>query len=249
MSFPHRFLVLAGFALLLPACGSVSIEGDGLEGFSPSSEVWLVESSGGADRHSLLLTSISGYCSKRRQAEQDRIDADARHQERLDGGAGICESEDQRLDDLAAAYSALEGDGVASLTVTVDREDESTINGRTAPEEGEYHQVGGAVDGRFIGQYLRLSGKYQESFAEAYSCLDPDSVDETNFNEFLTEVQPDLIDSWEVSAGILELSRRNDDTWDVDVSGDLLSGSNTVGTVEASFAAARCEVPVGELPE
>ena len=42
------------------------------------------------------------------------------------------------------------------------------------------------------------------------------------------------------------MASSGDDAWDVDVSGDLLSGSSTIGSLEASFTGSRCEVPANE---
>ncbi len=230
--------------VLLVGCGSFTIDADGIKGFSPSSQVWQVESNSSANRHTFVLTSISGYCGKKRLAEQARIDADARHAARLEGGTPVCESEDQRLDDLADAYGSLERDGAAFLFVTIDREDEGSLDAKTVPEAGEYHQVGAAVDGRFTAQYQRYNGKASKNRADAYNCLENGDIDESNWQEFLTEVEPDLIDSWSLDAGILTVESAGDESWSVEVEGDLLDGGSTVGQVEARFVGERCEVPM-----
>jgi len=239
----HRLLLLLSLALVLPGCGSFLIDADGIDGFSPSSQVWQVEASSGANRHSFVLTNISGYCGKKKQAEQDRIDAQARHEQRLDDGAGICESEDQRLDDLADAYGPLERDGAAFLFITIAREDETALDAITAPEVGEFRQVGAGGQGRFTASYQRFNGTASRNRADAYTCLGADEVDETNWQEFLNEVDPTLMDSWNLDAGILELATSGDDAWSVDLQGDLLDGGTTAGSLEASFVAKRCEVP------
>ena len=230
--------------LLLVGCGTFTIDADDIKGFSPSSQVWQVESSSSANRHTFVLTSISGYCGKKRLAEQERIDADAHHLARLEGGTAVCESEDQRLDELADAYDALERDGAAFLFVTIDREDEGSLDAKTAPEAGEYHQVGSSIDGRFTASYQRFNGKAARNRADAYSCLESGDVDETNWQEFITEVEPGLMDAWDLDAGILTVDESGDDSWSVEVDGDLLEGSSTVGQVEARFVGRRCEVPM-----
>lgn len=241
----HRGPLLVLIALaLLAGCGTFVIDAGDIKGFSPSSQVWQVESNSAANRHSFVLTSISGYCSKKRLAEQARIDADARHATRLEEGTAVCESEDLRLDDLADAYDALERDGAAFLFVTIDREEEASLDARTVPEAGEYHQVGAPVDGRFTASYLRFNGKVSRDRADAYTCLESGDIDESNWQEFMAEEEPGLQDSWDLDAGILTVEASGDESWSVDVDGDLLEGGSTVGDVEARFDAERCEVPM-----
>lgn len=239
-----RFLLLAA-AVCLAGCGSFQVDADGVDGFSPSSQVWQVLTTAGASHHSFVLTNTSGFCRKQKAAMQETIDADARHQERLDAGDPVCESTDQWYDDLADARNALERDGAAEFRVTIAREGETALDAITAPAAGEYRQVGAGED-KFAAQYVRYNGKLSRERADAYNCLSPDEIDETNFQEFLTEVQPGLLDAWNLDAGILELSSANDDAWNVDVSGDLLEGSTSIGALEASFTASRCEVPANE---
>lgn len=238
----RRALHLLAVVALLTGCGNITIDADDVEGFSPSSQIWQVQTTSGANRHSFVLTNLSGYCSKQKLAEQDRIDATARHAARLEDGDPVCESTDLFYDDLADAASALERDGAAFLRIAVDRQDESSIDAITAPESGEYRQVG-AGDDKFTAQYVRLNGKVSQQRAEAYNCLDPEELDETNWQEFLAEVEPGLVDFWELDAGILDLSESGSDAWSVDVEGDLLEGGSTVGSLEASFVGKRCEVP------
>jgi hypothetical protein len=244
---PRLLFALLTLPLLLAGCGSFQVDADGVKGFSPSSQIWQIESSDAANRHSFVLTNIADYCDKKQAAEQDRIDADARHQERLDGGAVVCESEDERLDDLAAAYGRLERKGAGFLFVRIDREDETAIDAKTAPGAGEFRQVGAAIDGRFTAQYVRYEGKVSKGRAEAYDCLDTGDLDESNWQQFLTEEEPELLDSWNLDSGILTVEAAGDDSWQVDVEGDLLDGSSTIGSLEASLTAARCEVAVEAL--
>ena len=92
-------------------------------------------------------------------------------------------------------------------------------------------------------------GKLAKNTAEAYTCLNPEDADIENFTEFLTQDQPELLEFWALSAGILTVDASGDDAWRVGVTGDLLDGSDTVGGLESSFVASRCEVPVEDLTE
>ncbi|MEE2828997.1 MAG: hypothetical protein VX498_07405, partial [Myxococcota bacterium] len=169
-----------------------------------------------------------------------------RHTERLANGEGTCDSYDLYLDDVAAAYRPLSRPGVRLLAAQLEREEAVTWDDRTAPELGTYNQVGPAEAGRFSGQLLSYNGFVEQDLAHAYSCLGPDEVDETNYNQVMAEVDPDLIEAWELSAGELILNEGQNERWEVEVSGDLMGDESTVGSVEASFSAVRCEVPVTE---
>lgn len=237
------FSVIVG-ALLLCGCGSISVDSDSAPSFSPASQVWQIQTTAGANRHSFVLTSVSGYCSKKKKAEADRITALERHEERLSDGAGQCESYDLYLDDLAAAYSSLNRAGARYLLVNIDREDMVTWDDRTFPEAGSYNQVGAADAGRFVGQLQSFDGRVEQSRADAYTCLSPEEVDETNYNEFLYEEEAELFSYWSLDSGHLTLDSTGDEGWDVEVDGTLLQGSSSIGSLEASFSAARCEVPV-----
>lgn len=243
----HRFALVLLFALTLAGCGSITIDADDIPGFNPSSQVWQVETTSGANRHSFVLTNISGYCTKKKQAEQDRVDADERNQARQDDGVGICESTDQHLDDLADAFRPLEKDGASFLYITIDREDEDAMDAKTAPEAGEFRQVGGGGLGRFAATYERFNGTESADRAEAYSCLNEEDIDETNWQQFVNEVEPALRDAWSLDAGILTLESSGDDSWSIDLQGDLLNGGTTAGSLDASFNAGRCEVPTDSV--
>ena len=80
--------------------------------------------------------------------------------------------------------------------------------------------------------------------ADAYTCLSPEEVDAAAYNEFLFEEEADLFAFWTLDSGNLDLASVGDDSWDIDVSATLLSGSSSVGSVQANFTAARCVVPV-----
>jgi len=229
---------------LVSACGSISVDSDQAPGFSPASQVWQIETTAGANRHSFVLTNVSGYCSKKKSAEGDRVAALERHQERLDDGGGQCESYDQYLDDLAAAYRSLNRANARYLRVNIDREEAVTWDDRSFPSAGTYNQVGAQDAGRFVGQLQAYDGAIEQARADAYTCLNPDDVDETNYNEYLLEEEPDLFSFWELSAGQLVLEGGGDDSWTVEVDGDLLRGGSSVGSLQASLGAERCEVPV-----
>jgi len=206
--------------------------------------VWQVETSAGSNRHKFILTNVGGYCSKKKKAEADRISALERHEERLADGYGQCESQDLYLDDLAAAYRAVNRPGARTLLLNVDREGMVTWDDRTFPEAGSFNQVGATETGRFVGQVQSFEDRVEQARADAYTCLSPEEVDETNYNEFLFEEEPGMFSFWDLDSGNMELAPSGDESWDVDVSATLLSGSSSVGSVEANFTGARCEVPV-----
>lgn len=237
-------LALALFLPVLASCGSISVSSDSVPEFTPASEVWLVESSAGSNRHSFVLTSVAGYCSKKKKAEADRITALERHEERLADQYGACESEDLYLDDLAAAYRAVNRSGARSLRLNVDRETAVTWDDRTFPEAGSFNQVGVTETGRFVGQVQAYEGRVEQARADAYTCLSPDEVDAAAYNEFLFEEEAALFSFWALDAGNLELTSAGDDSWDVEVTAALLSGSSSVGSVTANFTGSRCAVPV-----
>jgi len=235
------------FVLALPlvtACGSISVTSDSAPSFSPASQVWQVESSAGSNRHKFILTSVGGYCSKKKKAEADRITALERHEERLAEDFGACDSEDIYLDDLADAYRALNRAGARYLMLNIDREGAVTWDDRTFPEAGSFNQVGATETGRFAGQIQAYEGRIEQARADAYTCLSPDEVDASAYNAFLFEEEADLFAYWMLDSGNLELVAAGDESWDVDVSATLLSGSSSVGSVQANFTGARCEVPV-----
>ena len=65
----RRCLVVLALPLL-SACGSISVTSESVPSFNPASQVWQVESSAGSNRHKFILTSVGGYCSKKKKAEQ-----------------------------------------------------------------------------------------------------------------------------------------------------------------------------------
>ncbi|MBJ92915.1 MAG: hypothetical protein CMP23_00410 [Rickettsiales bacterium] len=238
-------VLLVVFSLGLAGCGSIST--DGVDGFTPLSEVWTVESVGTTRSHSLVLTSVSDYCSKRRKAEQDRLDADRRNAERLAAGEAVCESTDLWYDDMAAAYSSLARSGARYLQVQLDREGVENIDSRTAPGPGTFAQFGSTNDGSYTGQLRYFADAYWQRSADAYSCSDPDTVDESQWIEFLNEDEGDLREIWNLSGGSVELAEDSADRWAVTVDADLMTEAQaTVGSLTANFSASRCEIEVGE---
>ena len=235
------------FALsgVLGGCGSFSAEG--IDGFTPTSQVWTIESLGNTRSHTLVLTNVSNYCSVRRSAEQDRMDADRRNAERLAAGDPVCESTDLWYDDMASAYSGLSRSGARYLQVQLDRPDIENIDTRTAPGAGTFAQFGTGNDGSYIGQVRYFEDSYWQRSADAYSCADPENVDDAEWMDFLNEDEPDLRKIWLLSGGSVELAEASEDSWLVVVQADLATESqDTIGSVTADFDAKRCEIEVGE---
>jgi hypothetical protein len=237
------FLVLS----LISATGCGSFSADGIDGFTPMSQVWNIESLGTTRSHSLVLTSVAGYCGKRRSAEQDRLDADRRHSERLAAGDPICESTDLWYDDMADAYSSLAKSGARYLQLQLVRAEEPNIDTSSAPATGHFAQFGSGNDGSYIGQIRYFEDAYWQRSADAWACLDPENTDDDEWMAFLNEGEPDLRSIWNLSGGAVDLSEDSADGWAVTVEADLVSeGQDTVGSVTANFTAERCEIEVGE---
>lgn len=247
MSLPLVLLcMLSSLSFLLVGCGSFSAEG--IDGFTPASQVWTIESLGNTRSHTLVLTSVANYCSVRRSAEQDRVDADRRNAERLAAGEPVCESTDLWYDDMASAYSGLARPGARYLQIQLDRPDVENVDTRTAPGAGTFAQFGTGNDGSYIGQVRYYEDSYWQRSADAYACLDPENVDDAEWMDFLNEDEPDLRKIWNLSGGSVELSEDSEDSWLVIVEADLATeAQDTIGSVTADFSAQRCEITVGEL--
>jgi hypothetical protein len=233
---------------LIASSGCAELTVEGVDDWTPRSELWLVRTTDGARRHQLVLTSIDGYCSKKRNAEQDRIDATARHEDRLAGGDGVCESTDAFYDDLADAYAGIEKKGARYLEIELDREDASNEDERTAPAAGHWEQVGGGGLGGFLATLRYFSGQYWKERAEAYTCVEPsaDEPDPELWSQFLAE-EKDYLQTWELSAGQADLEEGGSESWSVDVEGDIVDTTgSSIGGLEAKFDAAKCEVEVVE---
>lgn len=229
--------------LSVPLVGCISVDVTGIEGFSATSASWVIAVDGQLRSHSLHLSDASDYCSKLQVAEQERVDSTARHQQRLDDGAGICESTDLWYDDLAAAQAELDYDGARLLMIVLDHPDATNVDAQTAPAAGNYLQRGTGGIGGFAGDLVYRNGSSTGELAEAYTCTDPDSVDIDILELFQQEEQVDLVDRWTLDSGELTLGDAGDDAWDVAVSADLLDGgSNSVGTIATEFTVSKCEV-------
>ena len=60
--------------------------------------------------------------------------------------------------------------------------------------------------------------------------------------DFQTDEAPAALKIYPVSAGEVELSGGEEGAWDVVLSGDLLRGSDTIGTLQAEFATEECAI-------
>ena len=243
----HPFLASIALLLLLAGlggCGSISIEG--ADGSTPASQLWLVENGSSVRRHRLILSNVADLCSKRGRAEQDRVDALAQHTQRQADGQGVCESTDLYYDDLAAAYATVEGEGSRSLSIQLSRSDVGeSLDAQTSPDEGTYAQYGGGNDGIFEAQLVYYENNYWQLYADAYDCLGPDDFDQTNWTQFINEVEPGIIDLFVINGGTVELTAGTETSWNVEVDADLGDATGaTIGTVDARFEAERCDVDV-----
>ena len=238
--------LVAFFSLSFAGCGSLTIDADGVDGFTPASQLWVVKTQGTARSHEFVLHSVAGACTRIQQAEVDRMDALARHSERLSSGTGQCESADMLYDEIADAYASLETNGTGRLTVVLARPDATNQDQATAPAEGTFRQVGDPGLGTFTAQMITWSAAYWSDYAEAYNCLDPEDLDATTLQEWNATVSPGLRTIHDLSAGEVVLEAAGEDAWTIDVSGDLYDGSRTVGQLTASWKATRCEVEVSE---
>lgn len=236
---------LAPFALLALLSGCVEVQTSGIDGFTASSMVWEVQIDGNTRSHGFVVSSVADYCGKQQAAEQARIAAQDRHQQRLDEGEGLCASTDLLNDDLAEAYADLDKDGAKFLRVMIDREDATNSDTATAPEAGTFTQVGQAELGRFVGQLEYRHGSMTQGIADAYECETEEDPSQDLLDEFFAEEEPELQDLWTLSAGELVLEEGGDDAWEVDVTADLVDESeSSVGDVQVAFTAERCDVEV-----
>jgi hypothetical protein len=248
MLFRAPLLLLIAASLL--GCGSISITGDSIDGFSPASQVWLRKGADGATTHEFILSSVSDYCRLKRTAEQERIEAQARYQGRVEAGDPECESFDLLVDDLRDAYQNLEKNGAKQLRLVLARADVGeTPEALTAPTVGRYAQVGGGAIGTFDAQLHYWEDDYWSTYADAYACVDPENLDQEALTAFLTEVSPSAIQVFPVSAGEVELAGGEDGAWEITMTGDLLrGGTDTVGSLTAEFTTEQCEISVVDAP-
>ena len=237
-------LSLGFLVLFASGCGSISAEG--IDGFSPMSQTWVVETAGTARSHKLILSSVGGYCGKRRNAEQGRLDADRRLAEREAAGDPLCESNDLWWDDLAEALASTEGNGARYLEIVLARDDagEST-DSITAPGVGHFALFGANRDGSFSGQLRYYKGDYWANRADAHTCSSPEEADAEVLAAFLAEDEPDLREIWNLNGGSVDLSEAGDDRWGVVVDADVADESGaTVGSITSDFTASKCDVEV-----
>jgi hypothetical protein len=232
------------FSVLLVGCGSISISGGEVDEFSPQSQVWLSKASDAGRTHELILSSVSDYCRLKRTAEGARIGAQAEYQARLDAGDPECESFDLLVDDLHDAYRNLEKSGARQLRIVLDKADVGeTPEATTPPTVGRYAQLGGGIGG-FDAQLHYWEDDWWGAYAEAYNCLSPDDLDLDALLNFQTEEAPSALKTYPISAGEVELSGGDDGAWEVVLSGDLLRGNNTIGTIQAEFTTEECAIVV-----
>ena len=240
----RRAPVLFSVVLLALGCGSVNVSSDDVDGFTPQSQLWMTKASAAGRTHELILSSVADYCRLKRSAEAARIEAQNAHQARLDSGEPGCESFDLLVDDLAAAYGQVEKSGARQLRIQLDRADVGdTLEARTAPSEGRFVQIGGGI-GSFTAQLQYWEDDWWGQYAEAYNCTSPEDLDLDALLAFQAEEAPSALKVYPVSAGEADLSGGDDGAWDVVMSGDLLRGTDTIGTIQAEFTTSECAIEV-----
>ena len=238
---------------LLPLTGCPgSVTADGIDGFTVASASWLVLVSGNAQTHQLVASSVDGYCGKRQSAESKRQKAFEQHQERLEGGATLCESLDTYYDDLAAAMNPLDKAGAKHLNVVLARDvDSQDLDAITAPAAGHYQQLGGVSDGTFTAQLQYHEAKFNQQFADAWDCeaLSEEQLDDTiAIATLLAEstAEVEFPTSYLLSAAELDIEEASDSKRSVSLDGDLLEQGTTIGSFQASFTATECLVELSD---
>ena len=244
-------LLAAVLGLGLTGCpGSVST--DGIDGFTVASAHWLVLVEGTTRSHALIAGSVGSYCGKRQTAESNRQQAFDQHQERLDGGTPLCESLDTYYDDLAQAFNPIEKPGASYLTVVLARDVESQdVDAITAPAAGHYQQLGGTSDGTFAANLAYHEAKWNQQWADAWSCEDlseADMDDAVVLGQLLAQVtaEVDFPQTYSLSAAELDIEEPSEDKRKVTVDGDILEGTTTIGGFNADFTASKCEVQLAD---
>ena len=246
----QALLLALGLSLASGCAGNINASGT--DDFTVNSGVWLTLNNGGARTHELIATSVSGYCGKRRTAEEERSQAFDTYQQRLDEGVSLCEARDEYLDDLAAALNPLENPSASYLSIVLARDvDSSDLDSITAPVAGSYAQLGGGVDGTFEARVNHYSARTNQQLADAYDCEDlaeGEQEDAAAILGLLTQAQaevdfPELVT---LSAAEMEIEESGAETREITVSGDVLEGSTSVGSLSANFTATRCSLDLGE---
>ena len=243
-------------ALLLTTLGLTgcpgSVSTDGIDGFTVRSASWLVLIEGTTRSHALVLASVDGYCSKRQRAESQRQLAFDEHQQRVDGGTSQCESLDIYYDDLARAFHPIEKPNARYMTAVLARDvDSQDMDAITAPAAGHYQQLGGVSDGTFVANLTYHEAKWNQQWADAWGCEDLSEVDQDDpiaLGQLLGQVtqEVDFPQTYELSAAEMDIEETGEDKPDVDIDGDILEGSTSIGNFDASFTATKCEVELAD---
>lgn len=250
----YRPLLMASVALgaaLLTGCpGTVST--DGIDSFTVRSANWLVLIEGTTRSHALVAGSVDGYCGKRQNAEAERQLAFDQHQERLDSGTPLCESLDVYYDDLARAFNPIEKPGASYVTIILARDVESQdMDAITAPAAGHYQQLGGTSDGTFTANLTYHTAKWNQQWADGWGCEDLSEAeldDPIVLGQLLAQVtaEVEFPDTYSLSAAQMDIEEPSEDRRKVDVDGDILDGTTTIGNFDASFTATKCEVQLAD---
>lgn len=243
---PFLLLLLLTTLGLAGCPGSIST--NGVDGFSVRSATWLVLVEGTTRTHELRLSSVDGYCSKRQSAESKRQLAFDEHQGRLDAGTSLCESLDLYYDDLAAAFNPIEKADARYLSIVLARDVESLdLDAITAPAAGHYQQLGGVSDGVFEARLDYYQARWNQQWADAWGCEELEEIDQddpTAIGQLLGQVAAEVEypETYPISAGQMDIEEPSADKRSVDVDGDILEGTTSIGNVDASFTATKCEV-------
>ncbi len=246
----------SAFLLILTLLGLAGCPGtvstSGVDGFTVRSAHWLVLVEGTTRNHALVLSSVDGYCSKRQTAESKRQLAFDEHQARLEAGTSLCESLDAYYEDLASAFNPIEKPNARYMFAVLARDVESQdVDAITAPAAGHYQQLGGVSDGTFVATLSYYEAKWNQQWADAWSCEDLEAADQDDpiaIGQLLGQVtaEVDFPETYALSAAQMDIEEPSEDTRSVDIDGDILDGTTSVGNFDASFTASKCEVQLGD---
>lgn len=228
--------------------GCVQVSVDGSDGdFTARSALWVAIERGTDTSHEFVLSSTPGYCGEYAEAEQGRLDAWARHEERLAVEQGECESYDLYLDDLADSYAVLQGEGAHRLTLRLSRlVDESSGELDSSPVAGTYKQ--GQQGDRFDGLLEWYEADVARQRADAFACLGPDEIDEEAWDAFQVTLDGDTspLQQRLVTEGELVVEELGERRRRAELVAQLLAGTLAVGSLDVSFTATRCDVDLVE---